>query len=305
MKKIAAFFLSTVIALSLLCGCGAAPMDASYANKASSSESYDQNGFYYEAEAPASEDNSYSNDSPGALPTGAKVIYTADLSVESTEFDDSVARLEALVAELGGYFESNSVDNYGSYRSADYIVRIPAENFDTLCTSVGGIGNLTSISRRKADVSESYYDTDSRLETQKTKLARLQELLAKAESMEDIITIENAISDTEFQIEQLTGTLRRYDSLISYSTVNIVLREVYKLTDAEQAPISFGDRLSAAFRRGCSDFVDGLQNFVLSVARNWAGILLFLAVVAAVTVIVLRIIRSRRLKKAAREEEHK
>ena len=307
MKKTAAIFLSAIIMLSLLCGCGAASSNKAADSSMSLPQAYDQNGFYYETEASGASDFSYSEEAPqnasGVLPAEAKVIYSADLELESTEFDDAASRLEALVTELGGYFESSSVDNYGSYRSASYTVRVPADSFDSLCTSAGGIGNLTSINRRKEDVSESYYDTDSRLQTQKTKLARLQELLAQAESMEDIITIESAISDTELAIDQLTGTLRRYDSLIGYSTVNITLREVYKLSEAEQAPITFGERLSAAFRRGCTGFVDGVQDFVLTVARNWAGILLFLAVCAAVIVIIIRIRRSRRAKKAAREKE--
>ena len=307
MKKTAAIFLSAIIMLSLLCGCGAASFSNAADSKVAPAEASSQNGFYYETESASASDFSYSEsqESSGVLPANAKVIYSADLTLESTEFDDAAARLNALVTELGGYFESSSVDNYGSYRSADYIVRVPAESFDKLCTSAGGIGNLTSIYRRKDDVSESYYDTDSRLQTQKTKLARLQELLANAESMEDIITIESAISDTELAIDQLTGTLRRYDSLIGYSTVNISLREVYKLSDMEQAPITFGDRLSAAFRRGCTGFVDGVQDFVLAVARNWAGILLFLALCAAVIVCITRIRRSRRAKRASRKEEGK
>lgn len=55
------------------------------------------------------------------------------------------------------------------------------------------------------NISEQYYDTQSRLETAQIKLARLQELLKKAENMEDIITIESAISETEYEIERLSG----------------------------------------------------------------------------------------------------
>ena len=60
------------------------------------------------------------------------------------------------------------------------------------------------------NISERYYDTQSRLETAQIKLERLQELLKKAESMEDIITIESAISETEYEIEDLSGTMRHY-----------------------------------------------------------------------------------------------
>ena len=89
--------------------------------------------------------------------------------------------------------------------------------------------------------------------TQQTKLERLQNLLAQAENMEDIITIESAISDTELEIERLTGTLRQYDSLVDYSTVYITLQEVYQLSDVEEPATSFGSRISAAFASAGGD----------------------------------------------------
>ena len=163
--------------------------------------------------------------------------------------------------------------------------------------------NTTSSAARW--VSEAYYDTESRLVTQRTKLERLQELLAKAENMEDIITLESAIADTELNIEYLTGTLRKYDALVDYATVEITLEEVYVLSEQEQPVTGFWPRLA--------------QAFALGFARNWVGSLIWLAVIAAVIVLLVRWLRkgkkplfSRRKKKApapppagGSAEEHK
>ena len=54
--------------------------------------------------------------------------------------------------------------------------------------------------------------------------------------MEDIITIESAISETEYEIERLSGTKRHYDALVDYATVTLELREVYRLSGTEDAP---------------------------------------------------------------------
>ena len=154
-----------------------------------------------------------------------------------------------------------------------------------------------------------YYDTEARLTTQETKLKRLQELLSKAENMEDIITIESEISETELMIENLTGSLRKYDSLVGFSTVTVYLNEVYKLSDAEEPVIGFGAKLAAAFRRGCTNFVDGLENMLLGFARAWVGWLIFFAVAAVVVILVVRKVRrikaKRAEKKAAKEDENK
>ena len=145
------------------------------------------------------------------------MIYTAHMEVETTAFDTADADLRTLVEVLGGYFEQAAVHNYASgYRSGDYTVRIPADQFHPFLERVGTLCHVTYQEEFKENVSEQYYDAESRLVTQQTKLERLQNLLAQAENMEDIITIESAISDTELEIEQLTGTLRQYDSLVDY-----------------------------------------------------------------------------------------
>lgn len=222
-----------------------------------------------------------------------KIIYTADISLESTEFDTAVSGIEELVRTCNGYFEQSRLDNYSRYRNAYYIVRVPAGRFDSFCTRVGELCTLRNFQRDEEDISEIYYDAESRLATQRTKLSRLQELLAQAENMEDIITLEGAISETELAIENLTGTLRRYDSLADYSTVNISLSEVYKATETEEPPIGFWARLGSAFRNGTEDFVEGVQELVLSLAEIWVGVLIF----ALVVVVAILLLRRRRKKR--------
>jgi uncharacterized membrane protein (DUF2068 family) len=179
------------------------------------------------------------------------------------------------------------------------VVRLPSENFEAFCSAVGGLAQINSLSRSAEDVSEYYYDMESRLATQQTKLERLQALLKQAEDMEDIITLESAISDTELTIENLTGSLRKYDSLVSYATVNISLSEVYKLTEVEEPAIGFGAKLAQAFRSGATGFVNGMQRFLLSVARGWVGWLIFIILVVVVILVVRKIKRRREAKYAA------
>ena len=314
-KSTLALILTAILLLSLLSGCGAASDKAT-------ADSYVSNGYSAESApmAPAEKpemDYGYgagmdvpADDSADAPVSGsdisgedrfanAKLIYTANIELESTEFDAAVSGLEALVSDMGGYFEESYVNNYGSYRSGNYTVRVPAENFESFYTGVGELCQLNAISRRAQDISEVYYDTESRLFTQQTKLERLQELLAQAQSMEDIITLESAISDTELYIEQLTGTLRKYDSLVGFSTVTIYLQEVYKLTEVEEPVIGFGAKLAAAFKSGCTRFVSNLEDFLLIFARGWVGWLLFIVVVAVIVVLARRSARKKRSSASA------
>ena len=226
-----------------------------------------------------------------SLPENVKMIYRGYLYLESTEFDAAIAGLEQLVTQMGGYFESSELNNYSPYRHAFYVVRVPSAKYQSFCSSVGDLAQLNSQRHTTENVSEAYYDTESRLVTQRTKLERLQELLAKADKMEDIITLESAIAETELQIEYLTGSLRKYDALVDYATVEISLEEVYQLSEQEQPVVGFGAKLAEAFKTGTSRFVNDLESFALRFARNWVSRLIWLVIWIVVIVLVIRWLR--------------
>ncbi len=313
MKKRFSMLLAALLLLALLSGCGSSAYGktstpAAAPSMASSGAKNDSAGWTADvytgeiAEASKSASPAVQQQSGSGLPANVKLIYRANIDMESTEFDAALQGLNELVARLGGYFENSELNNYARYRYGSYVVRVPAENFEAFCSAVGELCQVNNLSRSAEDVSEYYYDTESRLATQKTKLARLQELLKQAEDMEDIITLESAISDTELTIENLTGTLRKYDSLVGYATVRISLQEVYQLTETEEPAIGFGAKMAAAFRSGSSRFVSGIQSFLLSVARGWIGWLVFIVFVLAVVWIVFRIRRRRRARAAQKQQ---
>ena len=227
-----------------------------------------------------------------AYPAGQKLIRTAQMNLETTDFEKAVQGLTDLTEQMGGYFESSSVGKRSNGRWADYTVRIPAEKYQSFLDQAGALCHETWRDTQQEDISERYYDTQGRLKTQQIKLERLQALLAKAENMEDIITIESAISETEQMIDDLSGTLRHYDGQVDYATVSISLSEVYKLSNVEEVPDSFMSRLSKAFTGGLADFADGLENFAVALAYGW----MWLLILVVVAVAVVRVLRKRRRK---------
>ena len=295
MKRGFAWVIALLLLLGLLSGCGggdtaAGSMSADTAGEAvaETAPAEDAGGGNWGALTDFSPEEEVGG---GDRLESAKMIYTARMEVETTGFDAADADLRTLVEVLGGYFEQAAVHNYGSgYRSGDYTVRIPADQFYPFLERVGTLCHVTYQEESRDNVSEAYYDVESRLVTQQTKLERLQNLLAQAENMEDIITIESAISDTELEIERLTGTLRQYDSLVDYSTVYISLQEVYQLSNVEEPATSFGSRLGAAFASGWRGFVSALEGFAVALAYSWVWLLLL----AAAGILVARLLWRRR-----------
>ncbi len=295
MKRIVSLLLTLVLAL-LLVGCGGKAVASDNAAQAAPSESgsywntSDANGvdedynMAYDAEPGTMEEES------GAAQTGkpAKRIYTGYMEMQTLDFDAASSGIDALAKELGGYFQQSSTSNGNSgYRHASYTVRVPAAQFETFFQKAGALCHVTYSNTNTDDVSESYYDTEARLETARIKLERLQTLLAKATSMEDIITIESAISETEWDIENLSGTLRHYDALVDYATINVELNEVYKLSGQDEAVTTFGGRLGQSFVNGLKAVGNALEDFAVWLAYSWVWLL----VIAAVIVVVVRIVR--------------
>ncbi len=143
-----------------------------------------------------------------AVRQNAKLILRADLTLETQNFDAASADLEKLTAETGGYIESSSLSGDKGSRSAYYTLRIPQEKFETFYAQLGDRAHVVYSSRSSEDITEQYTDIETRLATLQTKHERLLALLDQAGKMEDIISLENALADCEYEIgseSQLDG----------------------------------------------------------------------------------------------------
>ena len=54
----------------------------------------------------------------------------------------------------------------------------------------------------------------------------LLSMMEQAESIEDIIAINEQLTDVRYQIESMESQLRTYDNQVDYSTVNLYIDEV-------------------------------------------------------------------------------
>ena len=239
-----------------------------------------------------------------------KLIYRADVYMQTTDFMETVDKLTALVDANGGYFENMSVNRGGYYNDNQdfyngyYTVRIPQENYQSFISSVSSDFQVCNLSQNVEDIGLEYYETESRLKTLRTKEARLHELLEEAAGLADIIQLESALSDTEWQIDMYTSTLNRYDSLVGYSTININIDRVDLVTEQIDQDNSFGAKIGRAFKNGSANFVRGIQNFVIDITYSLFNIILTVVVIAAAILIIRAIVIKRRKKKVSNSQDN-
>ncbi len=211
--------------------------------------------------------------------------------------------LRELTARLGGRIESLSTSGDGtanSLRRATFTLRIPSDRLDEFISGARNVGSVSSYSENSQDVSDSYYDIQTRLETQKTKLQRLTELMAKAEDVSDLIELEDAISDTQYWIDSYTGQLKGYDSRVSDSTVYVKLQELSTAEPVEVRGQTLGERIESALTESfelVGEFLQALVVFLVA-ALPWAA-------GAAVILLVIRALvrHHKKVKKAKAEQQ--
>lgn len=284
-KHITSLLLVLALTLGLLTGCGGGATMEGGADMAPGEKFQDSaNGAIFDDQIYESEIAEASSSSV-TRPYGddVKLILRADLHLETTDFEDAVTKLNKLVSDCGGYYEQSDVDmgSYYSdgYRYGRYTVRVPKDKYDTFLNSVGEVCHVTSRNESAEDVGLQYYDIESRIRLLEIKQERLMNLLEQASTMEDIITLENALSDIQYQLESNNIQKNRYDSLIDYSTISIRLEQVQRLSGEPLEQQSFFSQLTTAFSRGFLNVVDGFADLLLTLAYNIIPLTIFIVIV--------------------------
>ena len=252
------------------------------------------------ADAPAQGESSLAL---GDADPSRKMIYSVSYSIQTLDFDDSVAAVNALAAEFGGYVEKSSIDgapssgDYYAPRRASYTLRIPADRLNEFFTRVSSVGTITGESLSSEDVTLQYVDVESRLSALRLQEERILALLAEADDLQYVLDIERELSDIRYSIESYTSQLKQLDSLISYSTVSIQLSEVFSVTELKAAPQSFGEKLSDAFDKSLGRVWNGIQRCALWFLGNIVEIALWLALIGLfVLLLVIAVKRASRPK---------
>ena len=280
-------------------------MDADYAvasNEAAAPEAsaYEDGFGMTEGYDPAenTQDKSTTVPEETAATADRKLIKTVNMDVETREYDKLLSAVENKVTELGGYIESLDAYNgstYYSYRStrnANLTIRIPKDRLEEFQNTVSELGNVTSRSE----------NLQSHRDALRTEQERLLQLLEQAESVEDIITIEQRLSDVRYQLESMESQLRSYDNRVDYSTVYLYIDEVEVYTPVEEETV--WERISTGFVDSLKNIGEGLKE-----AAIWFVIhipyLVIWAIVIAIIILILKKIKKRTKRIRAEEQKRK
>ena len=293
-KKVLACVLSGILAVSIF-GCGSKSMvatESAMENAAYDDMAYDS-GYDTTESASAEEAGSGAVTSENGIEevqeTDRKLIRNVNLSLQTKEFDTVLDNMSQKIKDLGGYIQDSSVwgssSDYSSSRSASYTLRIPSDKLDEFIDVVETLGNVTYKNESVDDVTLRYVDVDSHKKALETEQERLLALLEKAENVEDIITIENRLSDVRYELENYESQIRLLDNQIDYSTVYVDISEVSRVTDTGKQ--GFFEEVASRFSDSVYVVLMGLRGFAIGILGS-LPILVVWGAILAVVVILLR-----------------
>ena len=305
MKKYISCLLALVLVLGLLTGCGGASESAAYKSEAN----YDMVMAAEEAAAPMAMESGLSTGSgaemrEASVPENRKWIVTVYLSAETEDLDNLTANLDAQIASLCGYVENQSVYNGSSYetyrrRNANLTIRIPADKTDSFVESVGEFSNVTSQEKNREDITLTYVATESRMKALQTEETRLLELLAQAETMEDLLTIEERLTEVRYELESVTSQMRLYDNQVDFATIHLNISEVKEYTPVEEP--TFWERITKGFADSIEGVGQGIVDFIAWVIIASPYLVIYGILLVVVIFLARRIRRSCKARKEARK----
>ncbi|MCL2120951.1 MAG: DUF4349 domain-containing protein [Clostridiales bacterium] len=237
-KKYLSIILLLFIALSSLSACGAgssssggsasssAGSGSSPQSVAPSAPAYNESGYDYASTAGEgyyADEKAASADS--VIPADRKVIRNASLDIMAEDAAGLYGNIAAYATGLGGYEYSYSVTNHETYSIIFAEFKIPPEKLNAFIQYVGERGEIINSSMNSEDITESYFDAETRLDTKRKSLERYYDLLANASSVEEIVYIQRIIDGITEDIESLEGRLKVWNSQVNMATVNMYIRQ--------------------------------------------------------------------------------
>lgn len=166
-------------------------------------------------------------------------------------------------------------------------VRVPAADLTAVMAELEQIGEVTSSTVDRYDVTDQVVDLEARIEAAQASVDRLLALVAQAESVADLIAAESALAERQATLESYQQQLESLEDQVAMSTLSVTLEVRHDAVDAN--PAGFWDGLVA----GWNGLIATLNGIVVALGFliPWIAVV---AVVGAVVWGVVVLVRRRR-----------
>ncbi|MFH9395610.1 DUF4349 domain-containing protein [Streptomyces sp. NPDC017556] len=283
-------------------GCGASGDASGSGEKAADSE-YAPSGERAGAGADADGAASAAGERADGKPSGSKaapkpgaaathVVRTATLSVEVKNVARAVAAARGAAEGAGGLVAAEETERLDDARETSHLVlRVPQDRYQEVLRELSGSGKLLSRTSNAKDVTDQVVDVDSRIATQRASVARVRELMDRAEKISDVVALEGELSSRQSDLESLLAQQSGLKDRTSLATITLDLTP-------PDAPGDDGREEDTGFLDALGGGWDAFVTVLRWIAVAFGAAFPFL-LTGALALVVRRVLRARRAARRA------
>ncbi|MHC5260760.1 DUF4349 domain-containing protein [Streptomyces sp. UC4497] len=223
-------------------------------------------------------------------PTGVHIIRTAHLSVRVKDVPDALDKARTAAENAGGMVgdETTDRDGHGHERSR-VTLRVPQESYEDVLDQLAGSGRLLERNVTAKDVTDQVVDVESRIKSQRASVARVRELMDRAEKLSDVVTLEGELGTRQSELEALLAQQDSLKDRTSLATITLRLTETPSPAQAADDDPDLLDALSGGW--------DAFTTTLKWIGIALAAVLPFAALLALVAFLAFKPLR--RLRRGA------
>ena len=158
--------------------------------------------------------------------TERMIVRTGDMSLVVEDVPVAIDQITGMAEGFEGYVVSSSVWKEGERLVGRIAIRVPAEHFDDAVRSLRGMAvDVTSESTSSKDVTEEYVDLSAKLQNLEATEAQLLKIMEKAETVDDILAVQQQLTNTRGEIEQTKARMQYLERTSATSLIEIRLEQ--------------------------------------------------------------------------------
>lgn len=145
------------------------------------------------------------------------IIYQGDLRMvaEEAAIPKTIDEIIDVAESVGGHIKGR--------KDQSVVIKVPSASFRETMTKIDALGAVVGRSVTADDVSEEFHDLEVRLGNLRATRVRLQDFLAKASGIADMLTVERELERVAQEIDRIEGRLEFLRTRAAMSVISVQL----------------------------------------------------------------------------------
>jgi hypothetical protein len=153
------------------------------------------------------------------------IVRTGYLTLESGNIQQARNQVNTVAEGYGGQIanEETGTDDDGKIDHATLVIKVPTDAYDAAMTAFQRYGTVKQVRQESTDVTEQVVDVDSRVATQRAGIARMRSLMARANTVGEVISVETELTRREADLESLLARQKALAAQTDLATISVTL----------------------------------------------------------------------------------